>query len=131
VIERTDFDDAGVVDQNVNPAEVIDDLPDSSANLIAIEQVAFDGENFSATCGEIGFRAGEFFRIACEEGNLSALAANMSRQDETKSPRSATDQDNLIVQRELCCAKDTSGYPTAHKKSRCSEPNASIHCTIL
>jgi hypothetical protein len=79
VIERTDFDDAGVVDQNVNPAEMIDDPPDSSLNLIAIEQVAFDGENFSAACSEIGFRAGKFFWITGEERNFSALVANMSR----------------------------------------------------
>jgi hypothetical protein len=113
VIERTDFDDAGVVDQNVNPAEMIDDSTDSSLNLIAIEQVAFDGENFSAACSEIGFRAGEFIRITREESNSSASVANMSRQDETKSTRSATYQDNLIVQPVLCCAKNTSGYPTA------------------
>jgi hypothetical protein len=113
VIERTDFDDAGVVDQNVNPAEMIDDPPDSSLNLIAIEQVAFDGENFSAACSEIGFRAGEFIRITREESNSSASVANMSRQDETKSTRSATDQGNFISQRVVRRANDASGYPTA------------------
>jgi hypothetical protein len=79
VIERTDFNNAGVVDQNVNPAEMIDDSTDSSLNLFAIEQVAFDGENFSAACSEIGFRAGKFFWITGEERNFSALVANMSR----------------------------------------------------
>ena len=91
VIERTDFDDAGVIDQNVNPVEMIDDFPDSSLNLIAIEQIAFDGENFSAARSEIGFRAREFFWITREESNLSALVANVSRQHETKSTRSAAD----------------------------------------
>jgi hypothetical protein len=42
VIERTDFNHTGVVDQDVNPVEMIDDFPDSSLNLIAIEQIAFD-----------------------------------------------------------------------------------------
>jgi hypothetical protein len=65
VIERTDFDDAGVVDQDVNPVEMIDDFTDSSLNLIAIEQIAFDGESFSAARSEISFRAREFFWITC------------------------------------------------------------------
>src|SRR5215469_3686108 len=55
MIERTDFDDAGVVDQDVNPVEMIDDIPDSSLNLIAIEQIAFNGQNFSTTRSDIGF----------------------------------------------------------------------------
>ena len=37
VIERTDFDDAGVVDQDVDFAEAIDSCPDSGVNLRAIE----------------------------------------------------------------------------------------------
>ena len=113
VIERTDFDDAGVVDQDVNPVEMIDDFPDSGLNLIAIEQIAFDRENFSAASREIGFRAREFFWITREEGNVSALVANVSRQHEPKSTRSATDQGNFIAQRVLRRANDASGYPTA------------------
>jgi hypothetical protein len=113
VIERTDFDDSGVVDQNVNPVEMIDDFPDSGLNLIAIEQIAFDGENFSAARSEIGFRAREFFWITREESNLSALVANVSRQHEPESTRPATDQGNFTAQRVLRRANDASGYPTA------------------
>src|SRR4029077_851492 len=101
VIERTNFDDASVVDQNVDPIEMIDHFPDSSLNLIAIEQIAFDGENFSAARSEIGFCAREFFWITREQSNLSVLVANVSRQDETKSTRSATNQDNFTAQRVL------------------------------
>jgi hypothetical protein len=113
VIERTNFDDAGVVYQNVNSVEMIDDFPGSSLNLIAIEQIAFDSENFSAARSEISFRAREFFWIACQESNLSALVANVSRQHETKSTRSAADQGNFIAQCVLGCTNDASGYPTA------------------
>jgi hypothetical protein len=113
VIERTDFDDASVIDQDVNSVEVIDDFPDSSLNLIAIEQITFDGENFSAPPSEIGFRAGEFFWITREESNVSALLADVSRQHETKSARSTTDQGNFIAQPVLCGANDARGYPTA------------------
>jgi hypothetical protein len=114
VIERTDFDDAGVIDQNVNSAELIDDFPNSDLNLIAIEQIAFDRENFSAATSEIGFCTGKFFWITRDESNVSALVANVSRQHEAKSARSATDQSNFITQRVLRGANDTSGYPTAN-----------------
>jgi len=109
VVERTDFDDAGVVDQNVNSVEMIDDFPNSDLNLIAIEQIACDRENFSAATSEIGFCTRKFFRITRDESNVSALVANVSRQHEAKSARSATDQDNFIAQRVLRRANDTSG----------------------
>jgi len=112
VIERTDFDDAGVVDQDVNPVETIDDFPDSGLNLIAIEQIAFDRENFSAASREIGFRAREFFWITREESNVSALVANVSRQHEPKSTRPATDEDNFVAQRVLGRANHPGGYAT-------------------
>src|SRR5438034_10725613 len=113
VLERTDFDDASVVDQDVNSVEMIDDFPDSGLNLIAIEQIAFDRENFSAASSEIGFRAREFFWITREESNVSALVTNASRQHEPKSTRSATDQGNFIAQHVLHRANDASGYPAA------------------
>jgi hypothetical protein len=113
VIERTDFDDAGIVDQDVDPVEVIDDVPNSGLNLIAIEQIALDRQNVSAARCEIGFRAREFIRITGEQSNVSALVANVSRQHEPESTRSATDQDNFIAQGVLRRAKDASSYPTA------------------
>jgi hypothetical protein len=113
VIKRTDFDYAGAVDQDVNPVEMIDDFPNSGVNLIAIEKIAFDGENFSVARSEIGFCAGKFLWITREESNLSALFANVSRQHETKSARSATDDGNFIAQRVLRGANHACGYPTA------------------
>jgi hypothetical protein len=113
MIQRTDFDDAGVVDEDVNPVEMIDDFPDSSLNLMAIEQIAFDGENFSAARIDIGLGAGEFFCITREESNIATLLANVSRQHEPESTRSATDHGNFIAQRVLRRANNARGYPTA------------------
>jgi hypothetical protein len=92
---------------------MIDDFPHSGRNLIAIEQIAFDGENFSAPRNEISFRAREFFWITREQSNLSALVANVSRQHETESTRSATDQGNFVAQRVFGRANEASAYPTA------------------
>jgi len=41
------------------------------------------------------------------------LVANVPRQHEPESTRSATDQGNLIAQRVLRRANDASSYPTA------------------
>jgi hypothetical protein len=92
---------------------MIDHFPDRSRNLIAIEQIAFDADNLSAARSEIGFRAREFFWITREQSNFSAFVANVSRQHETESTRSATDQGNFIAQRVSGRANDASGYPTA------------------
>jgi hypothetical protein len=112
VIQRTDFDDSSVVDQDIDPVEMIDDFPNGRLNLIAIEQIAFDCENISATGGEIGLSPGKLFRITREKGNLPSLVANMSRQHETKTARSATDEGDFVAQAVLRRANDTSGYPT-------------------
>jgi hypothetical protein len=113
VIQWTDLDDAGVVDEDVNPVEMVDNLSNSGLNLIAIEQIAFDSENLSAAQSEIGFGAGKFFWIARQESNTSALVANVSRQHQAESTRSASDQGNFITQGILHGADETSGYPTA------------------
>jgi len=42
MLKRTDFDDARVVDQDVDLAKAIDDSPNSRANLFAIQQIAFN-----------------------------------------------------------------------------------------
>jgi hypothetical protein len=88
---------------------MIGDFPDCSLNLIAIEKIALDNENLSATRSEIVFRAREFFRIPCEQSNLSAFVANVSRQHKTESTRSAADQGNFIAQLVSHRANDASG----------------------
>jgi hypothetical protein len=107
VFERTDFHDAGVVDQEIDSAEPVDDLPHSSVDLIGIEQVAFDSHNFATAPGEIGFRARELFAIAGNESNTPALLTDVSRQHETETARSATDQGDFVAQRISRCAKGT------------------------
>src|SRR5262245_53107369 len=127
VIERTDFDDAGVVDQDVDPVETIDDLSNSGLNLTRIEQIALDNENFPSCRSEVGFGAVEYAGIPSKKLNGSALVANVSRQHEPESTRSATNQCNFIAQAVLRRTNSASGYPTAEQKSAGSEPNPSVH----
>jgi hypothetical protein len=113
VIQGADLDDPCVVDKDVNPVELIDDLPNRGLNLVAIEQIAFNNEDFSATRSEISFGTREFFWIPREESDISSLFTNVSRQDEAQPARSATDQGNFIAQRVSRRTNDASRYPTA------------------
>src|SRR5262245_15983513 len=117
VIERTHFDYAGVVDQDINPVEAIDDFPNRGMNLIAIEQIAFNGKHLPAAGSEIGLGAREFFWVTREESNLAALIADVTRQHEPESTRPATDQSNFVANRVLRRATEKSGDPTANYKS--------------
>jgi hypothetical protein len=113
VIQRTDFDDASVVDQDVNSIEMIDDFPDCGLDLIAIEQITFDSKNISTARSEISFGTHEFFSIAGDESDLSALFADMSRQHEPKAARATGDEGDLVAQRILRRANHPHDYPTA------------------
>jgi hypothetical protein len=88
VLERADLDDAGVVNQDIDLAEAIDDLPNSRPNLLGIKQVALNPESIrgAAAPGEVSFCAAEFLSIARNECDLSACRADLSRKHEPKSP---------------------------------------------
>jgi hypothetical protein len=89
VLKRTDFDDAGAVDQDVDLAEAINDLTNSGINLCGIEQVALNGQDCATKPGEISLGARQFIRVAREEDNSAAFLANMSCKHKTKSSRAA------------------------------------------
>jgi hypothetical protein len=86
MLERADLDDAGAVDQDIDLAEAIDDLPNRRVNLLCIKQVALHGQNRSAARGEVSFRAPEFLSLARNKRDLSACCANLSRKHKPKSP---------------------------------------------
>jgi len=111
MIKRTDLDYAGVVDQDVDFSESIDNRPDSGLNLSAIEQIAVDSQNFPTARGEIGFRAREFFMVACYESDTPASRTNVACQHETEPAGSATDENNFIAQLVSGRANGATGYP--------------------
>jgi hypothetical protein len=97
MIERADLDNAGVVDQDVNLAEAINDFPDSRLNLSGIQQIALDGQHGATAPGEISFCAREFRGIPCKQRDLTACGANLPRKHEPKSARSARDENNAVL----------------------------------
>jgi len=98
VLKRTDFDDAGAVDQDVDLAEAINDLTNSGINLCGIEQVALNGQDGAATWSEISLSARQFVRITCDKGNVTPLPTNVSRKHKTESARTACDQRDFASQ---------------------------------
>jgi len=85
MLKWTDFDNASVVDQDVDLTKAIDDLPNSRLNLSGIEQVALHGQDRTTAPGKISFCAPEFIAIARDERDFSACSANLPRKHEAKS----------------------------------------------
>src|SRR5437773_2857551 len=89
MLKRANFDNASVVDQDVYLAKAIDDLPDSRLNFSGIQQIAFNREDFAAAGSKISLCTCQLIGIACNERNLAAARANMSREHESESARPA------------------------------------------
>src|SRR6266480_1311773 len=104
MLEGANFDNAGVVYQDVYLAKAIDDSSNSRLNLSGIEQIAFNRKNFAAAGNKISLCTHQFVRIARNDRNIAASRANMSRQHESESTRSTGDENNFVVQRVACGA---------------------------
>src|SRR4026209_2609149 len=126
VFKRTNFDNAGAVDQNINLTEAIDDFTNSRLNLAAIEQVALNGQNCAAALGEISLGARQFIRVARDEHNAAAFRANMSCKHKTKSSRAACNYRHLAAQRIARRSKHSRDEPSGKKNSR-QEENTQFH----
>jgi hypothetical protein len=111
VLKWTNFHDAGVIDQDVDPAEAINGSPDGRVNLSTIEQIAFDRENFTTASAEIGFCTHEFLTVARNQSHIAASLANMSCEHESESARTTGDEDNFVTQSVTSRAKDSSSNP--------------------
>jgi hypothetical protein len=79
VFEWSDFDDPGIVDQDVDPAEVLDGLADCRFNLCAIQQVTLNANCLAAALREVLVGLREFIWVASDERCFPAALANLSR----------------------------------------------------
>ena len=95
--KRTDFDGAGIVDQDVELTETLNRLLDGGLNLRGLEQIALNREDFGSEAIQLRFRAGEFFGIARDESDLSSARANLARDLQTKTARAAGDERDFIA----------------------------------
>jgi len=98
MLERTDFDDPGVVNQDVDLSEALKGLLDSGLNLGAVEQIALNRKHLAAAGSEFGFRVRKLFRIARENRNATALFAALARNLQAESARTACDKRDFIAE---------------------------------
>src|SRR2546421_387237 len=71
VRKRSDFDDAGIVNQDVDLTETLNRLLDGGLNLRGLEQIALNRKDFGSGAIQLRFRAGEFFGIARDESDFA------------------------------------------------------------
>jgi hypothetical protein len=96
MLDWTDFNDAGVVNQDVDLAEAIDGLTDGRLNLPGIEQITLNGNHPTATSRQISFCADQFLIVPRKERHFAASSTNLSRQHQTEATRSAGDKRNFV-----------------------------------
>src|SRR5437660_11241322 len=89
--EGTDFNDPGVVDQDVDPAVALQRLLNGGLHLGGLEQIAGNGQDFSAEVDQLGFRARELVFVTGEKNNFSAASANFPGNLQAETARAAGD----------------------------------------
>jgi hypothetical protein len=99
VLEGADFNNARIVDHDVKATEMIDDLLNGGVDLRAIKQIARDREHFAAALHKLFARVRQFIGIAREQRDTCAFRAKLAREDQSKSPRSTSDQDDFVGKR--------------------------------
>ena len=97
VLERADFDDASVVDQDIDLPETVDRLADGQLNLLGIEEVTLNGKHSAATSCQISLCPDQFIIIPRQQRHLAACGTNLSCQHQTQSTRSAGDKRDFVA----------------------------------
>src|SRR5437762_10261943 len=96
VSEWTDFDDPGVIDQDVDLAEMLQHFLNGRLDLLGIEKIAFDRQDVSPIAGQIILGALQFFWIAGEKGNFSSVRANLFCDLQTQPARAAGNEGDFV-----------------------------------
>ena len=94
--EWTDLDDSCVINEDVDPAKMLEGLLDRRLNLRRLEQIARNGQHLGAKTSEIILRASELIGIARKKGDFGAAGAELTRDFQSKSARAAANQSNFI-----------------------------------
>lgn len=101
IFDRADFDDAGVVDEDVDVAEVGDGMLDEGGGLGGVGEVGWDDENVvggvDGAAAEEGVSGGaEFVVVAGGEDEFGPGAAVTVGKCEAKAAGASGDEDDLL-----------------------------------
>ena len=100
VLDGADFDDAGVVDEDVDTPERGDGVIDEASGLVLVGEVGGDEEDVvlmldGAAVEQALAGAAEFVVVAGGEHELGSRLAETLREREAEAPRAAGDDDDL------------------------------------
>jgi hypothetical protein len=117
VIEGTDLDNPGVIDQDVDLAEALDALLDGRVYLGGIEQITWKRQDFASLFHQLHFGAIEFVRIAREQSDFTALSANFASERQTKSARTTGDENHFILEQVAARSNQANEQPGGQEKT--------------
>src|SRR4051794_36248911 len=89
VLERSDLDDAGVVDQHVDAPGARDDIVDQALRVIAVRHVADEGGDVEAAAGGARGGAMEFCFAPRGDGAARAVLPEFTREERAGAARPA------------------------------------------
>jgi hypothetical protein len=127
VLERSDIDDAGIVNQDVDFTKAFESLFYRGLNLGAIEQVALDREDIAAAGSKLAFGAREFAGVTGQDRNASALLANLARNHQAKAARTAGNKRHFIPERETRRLDDARNQPKGDEQCAGEDDYAEDH----
>src|ERR1043166_2263290 len=91
MVEGTDGDDAGVVDEHVDAAEGVDAFVDGALSLRRRRQVGRHGYSRDAAALEISFCPGELLLVAGGNHHARTQAAELAREQQPQAAGTASD----------------------------------------
>jgi hypothetical protein len=97
-MQRADLDDPGIVDQNVDAAELTAGFINQIAHLWRVRDITGDGNRGGAALHQIRLGASQFGRIASTEHNATSFTRKRSRQGQSEAARAARDEYDLSPQ---------------------------------
>ena len=100
-LERPDRDDAGVVDQHVDAAEVVADLADEPPHVVGVRHVAGGGEGVGrAAVYELLAGLAQLVLVAGAQGDAAAGVGELAADLQAQTAAAAGDEGDLAGQLE-------------------------------
>src|SRR3954470_5552099 len=122
-----DLDDAGVVHQHVDGAEVALDARDHLGDVVRIRDVAGVSANASAAAAKIFFGALQCIGVASADGDASALTRELTREFQSQPTRAAGDQHQFVTKVHGAAGTQLARDQPTAKSQACDESELPLH----
>src|SRR5205823_15108073 len=107
------------IDQHVNSAEVLECSSDRSLDMRSLLKVACDGKYCTTPLPQVFFGTGQLLHVPRQQHHFPAMTANLSRDYQTETARSAADQKDFVTNGKLFCSNHAEDRPSGDN-DRCS-----------